>query len=221
MRTLQKAGGIAALIESGTFIFGFALLATVLGPLFQGDLDGTETVRFLAAHETLYYVWNLVIYVLFGAMLVVLSLSLQERLKEPSRALMPIATAFGLIWAGLVIASGMVANVGAATVIEIAARDAAEAATVWAAVDTVSDGLGGGNEIVGGIWVSLVSLVGLQGGKLPRALNYVGLLSGVAGIVTVVPALTDLGALFGIGLIVWFIWAGITLLKSAPRENQQ
>ena len=220
MRTLQKAGGIAALIESGTFIFGFALLATVLGPLFQGDLDGTETVRFLAAHETLYYVWNLVIYVLFGAMLVVLSLSLQERLKEPSRALMPIATAFGLIWAGLVIASGMVANVGAATVIEIAARDPAEAATVWAAVDTVSDGLGGGNEIVGGIWVSLVSLVGLQGGRLPRFLNYVGLLSGVAGIVTVVPALTDLGAVFGVGLIVWFIWAGITLLRSSPRENQ-
>jgi hypothetical protein len=138
------AGGIAALIESGTFIFGCALLATVLGPLFQGDLDGTETVRFLAAHETLDYVWNLVISVLFGAMLVVLSLSLQERLREPSRALMPIATAFGLIWAGLVIASGMVANVGAATVIEIASRDPAEAATVWAAVDTVSDGLGGG-----------------------------------------------------------------------------
>jgi hypothetical protein len=105
MRTLQKAGGIAALIESGAFIFGFALLATVLRPLFQGDLDGTETVRFLATHETLYYVWNLVIYVLFGAMLVVLSLSLQERLREPSRALMPIATAFGLIvwfvWAGV------------------------------------------------------------------------------------------------------------------------
>lgn len=192
MRTLQKAGGIAALVESGTFIFGFALLTTVLGPLSLGDLDGVETVRFLAAHDTLYYVWNLVIYVLFGVMLVVLSLSLQERLGEPSRALTPVATAFGLIWAGLVVASGMVANVGAATVIEIAAHDPAEAATVWAAVDAVRDGLGGGNEIVGGIWVLLVSLVGLQGGRLPRALNYVGLLSGVAGIVTVVPALTDI-----------------------------
>ena len=61
------------------------------------------------------------------------------------------------------------------------------------------DGLGGGNEIVGGLWVLLVSWAALRAGGLPRALNYLGLVIGVAGILTVVPALGELGAIFGLG----------------------
>jgi hypothetical protein len=37
----------------------------------------------------------------------------------------------------------------------------------------------------------------------------------VAGILTVVPALGDVGgAVFGLGLIGWFFWLGIVLLRS-------
>ena len=48
----------------------------------------------------------------FGVFLVVLALALYERLKAGSPALVQMATAFGLIWAGLAIASGMIVNVG-------------------------------------------------------------------------------------------------------------
>jgi hypothetical protein len=212
MRSLQKAGGIASLIEAGTFLFGFALLVTVLAPLVQGELDGVATVRFLAEHSAIYYIWNLVIYVLFGIMLVILVLALHERLEETSTGLMRVATAIGLIWAGLVIGSGIVANIGAATVTQLYPREPEVAATVWVAVDTVSRGLGGGNEVVGGVWVSLLSLVGLKSGRLPKALSYLGVVSGTAGVVTLVPALTDVGAVFGLGLIVWFLWMGGVLL---------
>ena len=212
MRNFQKAGGIASLIEAGTFLFGFALLVTVLAPLFQGELDGIATVRFLAEHTTLYYIWNLVIYVLFGFMLVVLALALHERLSDASPRLMRLATALGLIWAGLVIASGMVANIGAAAVTELLPREPEVAATVWIAVATVTRGLGGGNEVVGGVWVALLSLVALKSGKLPKALSYLGVVSGTAGVVTLVPALTDVGAVFGLGLIAWFLWTGVVLL---------
>lgn len=217
MRGMQKAGGIASLIEAGTFVFGFALLVTVLAPLFQGELDGVAMVRFLREYRGLYYLWNLVIYVLFGFMLIVLALALHERLRSTAGNLMAITTALGLLWAGLVIAAGMVANVGAAVVTELVVKEPTMAATVWVAVDTVLTGLGGGNEVVGGVWVLLLSRVALCNGKLPKALNYLGVVAGAAGVATLVPALTDLGALFGLGLIVWFVWVGVILL--GDRES--
>lgn len=78
------------------------------------------------------------------------------------------------------------------------------------------NGLGGGNEIVGGIWVLLVSWAALRGARLPRALNYLGVVIGVAGLVTIVPALEAVRAIFGLGLIVWFVWVGVVLLRSSP-----
>ncbi|KAA3640760.1 MAG: hypothetical protein DWP92_02420 [Armatimonadetes bacterium] len=44
-----------------------------------------------------------------------------------------------------------------------------------------------------------------------RWVNYLGVVMGVAGLVTVVPALEEVGAVFGLGLIVWFTSVGITL----------
>lgn len=63
---------------------------------------------------------------------------------------MAIATPFGLIWSGLVVASGMVANVGLSAVSAIYARSAEEAANAWAIVGTIQDRIGGGVELVGG-----------------------------------------------------------------------
>jgi hypothetical protein len=47
--------------------------------------------------------------------------------------------------------------------------------------------------------------------------NYLGVVIGVAGALTVVPPLEDLTAMFGLGLIVWFTWLGIVLLRSASE----
>jgi hypothetical protein len=217
MNDLQKVGGIAALIEAATFLVGLALLVTVLAPYGTGDLEPVEKVTFLADNQTILYVWNQVIYVLFGVVLVVLSIALHARLKDGSPAMMQTATAFGLIWAGLVLASGMVFNIGMGTVVELYGTDPAQAATVWLAVAAVQDGLGGGNEIVGGLWVLLLSWAALRGGGLRKALNYLGIVIGVAGLLTIVPPLEMVGAVFGLGFIAWFVWAGIVMLRTAPE----
>jgi hypothetical protein len=36
----------------------------------------------------------------------------------------------------------------------------------------------------------------------------------MAGILTAVPALGELGVAFGLGSIIWFIWLGIVMLRS-------
>jgi hypothetical protein len=211
--SLQRMGGIAGIIAALTFLFGFALFVTTFEPLMTDELSTIETVGFLRDNQTMFYIWNLVIYVMFGVVHAVLTLALAERLKPVAPGLAQITMALGLIWSGLVIASGMVANVGAAAVIDLYATDPTQAGTVWAAIDSVGKGMGGGNEIVGGLWVLLVSLAGLRG-VLPKALNYAGMLVGVAGIVTLVPPLADVGAIFGLGIIAWYIWAGVVFVRS-------
>ncbi len=204
---------------------GIALLFTLLVPAgyFAADVDPVQNAAFLADNQTVMFVWYLTIYVVFGVFLVALALALYERLKAGSPAMAQTATAFGLIWAGLMFASGMVANIGSGVVVDLYRTDPAQAASLWLAVNSVVVGLGGGNEIVGGLWVLLVSWAALRAGELPRGLNYLGLVLGVAGILlhTAVPALETLGAVFGLGLIVWFVWLGIVMLRSNPSVTAQ
>ena len=178
-----------------------------------GDPTPAESVAFLVDNQAALYIWNLVIFIVFGIALVPLVLVLRERLKPRSPGLAQAAGAFGLIWAGLVLAAGMVSNIAIGTVADLHDTDPAPAEPVWSALDSVQNGLGGGNEIAGGVWVLLVSWAALKTAVLPRALNYLGLAAGVAGLITVIPALEAVGAVFGIGLIVWFAWLGVILLK--------
>jgi len=213
MYSSQKIGGVAALIEAVAYVAGFGLYLTLLDS--SGYVGPVRKAAFLVDHQAVIYIANLFIYVIFGVFLVVLALALCERLKAGAPALVQTATAFGLIWAGLVIASGMIFNVGMATVVNLYGKDPAEAALVWLAIGSVQEGLGGGNEIVGGLWVLLVSWAALRGGALPKALNYLGVAIGVAGILTVVPALDVLTDVFGLSQIVWFAWLGIVMLRNS------
>ncbi len=217
MLDLQRWGGIAALVEAATFLFGIALLLTRLAPMAEAS-DPVATADFLVDNHATLQLWHLVIYLVFGAFLVVLALALHERLAAGSSALMRVASAFGLIWAGLMFASGMVANVGLEAVVGMHEGDPAAAAVLWTAVNTVLDGLGGGNEIVGGLWVTLLSGAALRAGGLPRGLAYLGLLVGLAGLVTVIPGLSALGMVFGLGCILWFLWTGVVLLRTGQSS---
>lgn len=220
MFNLQKAGGIAALFQALAYIVGFAVMATLLNP---GDTAGWTPARklsFALEKQSIFQALTILIYVAFGIALVFLAVALHERLSGRSDDLMKIATPFGLIWAGLVIASGMVGSVGLEAVAALHAQDAAYAASVWSAILAVQDGLGGGVEIVGGLWVLLISVAALRSTALPRALGYLGMLVGAAGILTIVPALAELGAAFGLGQIVWFAWLGTIMLRARSLDGR-
>lgn len=214
MNSGAKAGGIAALLQAFCYVCGFAMLATVMNP---GSIEGWSQVQkleFILEREAIFQFWNIIIYVIFGVALVVLVAMLHRLLGGSRSLLMSIATPFGLIWSGLVIASGMVASIGVSAISEAYARNAEEAANSWSIIGTIQDGLGGGVEVVGGIWVLLVSISSILSGTLfPKALNWIGLVVGIAGIATVVPALSGLGAVFGLTQIIWFVGVGVVLLR--------
>lgn len=213
MNDMRRIGGFGALAGASTFIFGFILFGTALTDYTSGDPTPAESVAFLVDNQSILRLWNIVIYVVFGIALVPLVLALHDLLKSQWQAISQIGAAFGLIWVGLVIATGMVASIGIGTVADLEEAGSSAAEPVWSALDSVQNGLGGGNEIVGGLWVLLVSWAALQVDALPKFVNYLGLAAGIAGIVTVVPALELVGAIFGLGLIVWFIWVGLILVR--------
>lgn len=213
MKTLQKSGGFAALYLAVAYLIGMVLFLVVLD--YPGMIDPAQKVALLVEEQTVIYSTNLLMYVFLGVFLIVLSLALYDRCKSAAPALMQVATAIGIIWAGSLIASGMVSNAGIAPVVALYAQDPAQAALAWQGIETVASGLGNGNgEILGGLWTLLVSLAALRAGRLPRDLNILGLLVGAVGIISIFPGLTGLAGVFGLSQIVWFVWLGIVLMRS-------
>ncbi len=213
MVNLQKAGGIAALLEALVYVVGFTVMATLLNPGITESWGQAEKLSFVLERKAIFQGLTLFIYVVFGVALVVLTVALHERIKAKASALMQIATPFGLIWAGLVIASGMVASVGLEAVAKLHTQDATLAITAWTVIAAIQDGLGGGVEIVGGVWLLLVSVASLQFKTFPKLLDYLGVVVGLAGVLTIAPPLRDLSAVFGVGQIFWFAAIGILMLR--------
>jgi hypothetical protein len=100
----------------------------------------------------------------------------------------------------------MIFNAGMAAVVGLHGTSPAQAVAAWQAIEPVTEGLGGsGGELLGGLWVLLVSVAALRTGGLPKLLNWLGAAIGTAGILSIVPVLKDLGLGFGLLQIVWFL----------------
>ena len=216
--TKQKFGGFAALYMAAAHLIGIVIFLVILD--YLSITDPAQKVALNVEQQRVIFSTNLLMYVFFGFFLIVLSLALYDRLRSGAPAVMQAATAIGVIWAGSLIASGMVANAGLATIVPLYAKDPAQAALTWQGIEAVANGLGNANgEILGGLWVLLVSLAALRAGGLPRGLNLLGLVVGTVGIISIIPGLTALLiGVFGLSQILWFVWLGIVLLHY-PQES--
>ena len=209
----RPIGGAAAVVAALTFVFGIVMFATGLSDYTTGDLSPAESVDFLVAHQGSLLVWYLGIFIVFGIALVPLALALHRRLAPATPMLAQAATTFGLIWAGLMFATGMISNIGIEVVADLAGSHPDDAPAVWSSIDAVTNGLGGGNELVGGLWIGLISVAALASGALPKALNWLGVATAVGGMATLVPGFEAAEMAFGLGSIAWFVWIGTALLR--------
>ena len=217
MNNLQKIGGIAALYLAAAYVVGIVLFLFVLD--YPNIVDPAQKVALVVDKQIVIYSTNLILYVIFGVFLIMLALALYERLKAGAPAMMQVATAIGIIWAGSLVASGMVSNAGITPVVALYGKDPAQAALIWLGIESVASGLGNGNgEILGGLWTLLVSWAALRIGGLPKVLNYLGTVVGLVGIVSTIPGLNDLVGIFAISQIVWFVWLGIIMSRQSPSK---
>ena len=219
---LLHNGALASLGCAATFVFGFVLLVTQLMPYIDLQHNPEQAVKFVLEHHTMLSLWNFVIYILFGFLLAILVIVLHQQLSPVQSLLTQLSSVMGLVWVGLVIASGMLANVGLTRVVDMAHIQPDFAQSLWLSVITTTQGLGGSNEIVGGLWVLLVSVELWRNRFYSTILSIIGVTAGVAGVVSAVPTLSDLGALFGLLLIVWFIYLSFFMMRESAnaRDNE-
>jgi Domain of unknown function (DUF4386) len=217
MKTFQKIGGVAALIGAATNLLALVVVLAILAPTGYGSDDPGQVVAFLANNQAFIRVWYLIIYLVFGVSMIFLALALYERLKAGSPALAQAVITLGLIWAVLIIVNGTLSINNVSTVVKLYGENPAQAATVWLTLDSVETGLGanGGETMVSALWLLLLGWVALRANELPRVLNYLGVVIGIAGILSVVLE-PSLAAVYGLGLIIWFVWLGIVMLRRSP-----
>jgi hypothetical protein len=212
----QKIGGFGALYLALAYVV--AMPYFLLFVKYPDVVDPAEKVALLAGHQGSMRIMYLISYVIFGIVLAALAPVLYARLRDGAPILAQAATVVGLIWAVVLVASGLIFNAGAAAVVGLQASSPAEAVSAWQAIEPVAQGLSGsGGELLGGLWVLLVSAAALRTRRLPKVLNWLGVAIGAAGILSVLPALKDLGYGFGLLQIVWFVWLGIVMLRTASR----
>jgi hypothetical protein len=222
MGNLQKMGGVAALICAATYLVAIGLFSTSLAPMANTDLDFGQFMTFFMENRTVVFIWHLLMYMVNGVFLVILALALYDRLKTGSPAMAQAATVFGLLWAVLVFASGFITIYGWDVVADLYGKDLTQAATLRVVIDTVTIGIDHSDRFLGCLWVMLVSWAALRAGGLPKALNYLGLVIGVPGLIsTALPAFNGLGVAFGLGAIIWWIGLGIVMLRRSPGSAAQ
>lgn len=202
-KTIPRAAAWAALGLALGYGLAFALQASLFNP--GPGLGPAERLDFVLQRQRAYQAW-LLLYPLMGLTLGPLILGLQQRLGTHAPGWMALATPLGWIWCALLLASGMVGILG----LELAARLHARGPELHAlalalslGAGVVQDALGGGNELVGGVWTLLLAAAARP--VWGRGLWLLSLLIGTAGVLSIWPPLADAVLLFGLGQIAWFV----------------
>jgi hypothetical protein len=212
-----RAGGIAGLVLAASYIIGFVMWGAVLGEPAVDTLSGE--VAFVTDNLNAITVTTIFIYHIPGVALVLLVLGLRQHLDSTDSVLASWSAVLGFIWAGIVLASGMIYVVGAHAIADLATSEASNAATSWHTIAVVSDALGGGSELVGALWVLGASVIAHRSGRLPTTLTFLGYFIAMAGILTVLPQLSVFQSVFGLAQIPWFGWIGMLLLREAKEGS--
>jgi len=124
----QRAGGVAALYIAAAYLVAMPYFLIVSD--YKNLVDPAQKVTSLVANQNSMYVMYLASYVVLGVVLAALTLALWKRLAG-SPSIAAVGGAVGLIWACMLVASGLVFNYGAAAVIELHATSPAQAVSVW------------------------------------------------------------------------------------------
>jgi len=215
---LRRAGGFAALYIAAAYLAAIPYFVFLVD--YPSATDPQDKVALLVDHHTSLYVMHLLSFEFVAIALIVVTLAVYQHLHEHAPATSQVATAVGLVRAGLLLASVMVFNYGMAVVVDQQASDPQQAAATWQVIEPVAEALGGaGGDVLAGVWFLLVSWVALRSSVFPRALNWLGLGVGAAALLSAVPGLGVLEAAVGLLQIAWFLWFGIITARTGSTDS--
>jgi hypothetical protein len=222
VRSSASTSGTAKVGAGAALYLALALLVAMPYFLLVVDYPGATTaadkVELVVANYASMYAMYVATYIVFGIALAVLALALHDRLVGAAPSTVRVATAVGLLWSFALVASGMVFTYGMTTIVDLYRTDETQAVQAWQAIEPVALALGGaGGEVLGGLWVSLLSLVALRTRAFSRTVAVLGLVVGVLGLASAVPPLHDAAIGFGVLQIAWFLCIAWILARTPRR----
>ena len=207
---------LMALIYVCAFVYFGAMVS------FPASNEANVVMAFVTQNVNALWIAYFTIYVIFGVLLAVVVIAIDDILSssvnQTQNRLLRMGSLFGKIWVCLVIASGMIATIGMSHAVSLIAVSNEEAYRLWGVVSMLVESLGGGNELVGGVWVLLTSITALKQRMFSNTVNYTGCFVGLASIATIYPA-EVFTEIFGITQIIWFIAIGGSLIKRSPAGS--
>jgi len=213
---LQRAGGIAAIACALAYLFGFVLFFGFIEP--PVDTSDIGRLHFIVSQRDTFFMGYMVIGIVFSFSLLLLNQSLQSVFKNHSPIIARYNSTIGNMWATFVLASTFIFLISLPFLAIYADTSEDNAVIVLKSVDIVVDALGGGIELLGAIWVLLISFMGIKHSVYARATHVLGVAVGLAGIFTLFSGLSVFSgsvlfeastAIFGLGQIVWFVLIGL------------
>lgn len=211
-KSLQRCGAYAFFAMPFCYLGMFIIFALLLN-FPQSDVV-SDKIAYIASQEVKVSLGYIIGYLVFACLLLVAVQAAHRYLNIKTSALLNYTSAFGYIWVVLMMCSGMLALVGVNTMIKLFLQENSNAETVFYIYATVVNGLGGGIELVGALWVLLISVYGLKTSQLTKPTNVLGVAIGVIGILTLNQAIPEFKDAFGLLQIIWFVMMGFVLLKN-------
>ncbi|MEC8418399.1 MAG: hypothetical protein VXZ36_11320, partial [Pseudomonadota bacterium] len=161
--------------------------------------------------------------IVFSLGLILLNQSLLKIFESTSPIAARFNSSLGNIWATFVLASTFIFLVSLPFLANYAKTSEDNAIVVLNSVDIVIDALGGGIELLGALWVLLISYMGIKANKYAKTIHIIGIAVGIAGIFTLFSGLSALEgnmvfeastSIFGLGQIIWFLLLGVVMAKA-------
>ena len=212
---MQKVGGIAALYIAVAYLAAIPYFVVLVN--YPGVVDPVLKVILLRDNYPSMHLMHLLSFEFVAIGLIVLTLALYHRLKSQRLRWCSSRLSWG--------SSGPRLSPGKCHGVQrrdgsggpVLRTDPSHAVSAWQAIEPIARALGGsGGEILGGVWILLLSGAALRTKVFPTALNWLGVGIGTAGILSSVPVLSGLDVVFGLLQIVWFFWLGIVMFRTKP-----
>lgn len=207
--SIIKWGAISYVGMSLCYASMFIIFGVLLAFPNSGEL--ADKIAYIANKQFILSLSYTIGYLVFGTLLLVSVQATHTKLSATSNHLLNLASAFGFIWVVLMMCSGMIGIIGLNTMVTLHTQQSDHATTLFYLYTTVVNGLGGGIELVGGMWVFLIGLCGLNTQQLSKSLSLMSIFVGLLGILTLIQSVPELKDAFGLSQIIWFVWMGSAL----------
>jgi len=215
--TLNKIGACASIGMALCYLSLFVIYGGLLNPPVDGSV--TDKIAYLLAQHTLIKSTYLIGYIVFAGLLCLTTQALLQTYRADAPQVMDSASLFALFWALVLLCTGMIGITGLGQLGALQTTDPDGAAQLYRSIALLEESLGGGIELLGGVWVLLLGVAGWRGGLFSRSFSLFSLLKGSIGVATVVSSESILRDLFGLSGIVWFVWLGIVLWPESPESG--